>query len=256
MSAIVTWTKRFIKHSISAECMIDTVKRGFRNPKTIPSYLIAKLLPASLLKEARNHQTNWKKEGDYITFRESGFAGGTKSRPEFCARNYYEISQMQELLDKHNISAGISAELGAGYGRLSPWISQFSTEHYGFEPNRDAISEAKRLYPEKKWVQQKIQNITPGQVEFDLIVTWTVLQHIPPEEIQTVVDNIVDISSDGAHLVFCEKTQGEPGTHTWPRSTAKYEDILGDVTHIESHPRDLEPSYLDHGGEVMFFTVS
>lgn len=236
--------------------MTKRLKKGLKNPKEAFSFILGKAIPIPILEEARQYSSSWEDHGDYITFEQGGFAGGANDRPEFSARNYYEITQLRSLLEEYDVSVTRSAEVGCGYGRLSPWIADFSTQHYGIEPNKTQVEKARELYPDCKWVESTAQDLSFDDSYFNLIVTWTVLQHIPPESIQGAVQQIERVSADQGYIILCEETKGEAGVNTWPRSTTEYSDLFASFSLEQTRDRLLEPTFLDHGGEIMVFKNS
>ena len=235
--------------------MFDALREGVFNPDKILPFLLAKTVPYSVLDRAKEMKPIWQDMGDFYTFTEGGFVGGAKDRAGFCARNYYEISQCINMLDKHDIYPALSIEIGSGYGRLSPWIAQRSSQHYGIEPNKIAYERAKALYPDISWVQGKIQDIDIKD-EADLIVSWTVLQHIPPTMIDKSIFKIVQLLSDEGYLLICEETEGQSGRHTWPRSIETYRNMFDRYDVLEIQERQLEPTAEYGGGNVILFKVS
>lgn len=233
--------------------MAKYLKKGRENPEKALSFILGKAIPGPILEEARQYSSSWEDHGDYITFREGGFAGGANDRPEFSARNYYEITQIRSLLEEHDVSATRSAEVGCGYGRLSPWIADFSTQHYGIDPNETQIEKARELYPDCEWVESTAQDLPFDDGYFDLIITWTVLQHIPPELLREAVRQIERVSADQGYVILCEETEGEAGVNTWPRSPAEYSDLFASFSLERTEDRLLEPTFPDQGGEIMVF---
>lgn len=234
--------------------MIDKIRKGIRNPNDALVYLLRQTIPASTLERAQNGHPKWTKKEDFYTFQEGGFAGGTGDRPVFCARNFYEIRQLRKIVG--DIAPTTSAEIGSGYGRLSPWIAQFSSEHYGFEPNTKACNKAKMLYPNIQWRNEKIQGVSAENYNVDLIVTWTVLQHIPPSSIHEAIEKIKSMVSEQSYILICEETEGEAGSHTWPRDVEKYNELFNEHELLEVQTRELEPGYESHAGEIMIFERS
>lgn len=233
--------------------MAKLLKKRRKWPREALPFVLGKVIPGPVLEAARQYSSSWEDRGEYITFRHGGFAGGTSDRPEFSARNYYEITQLRSLLEEYDVSATRSAEVGCGYGRLSPWIADFSTQHYGIDPNETQIEKARTLYPDCRWVESTAQDLPFDDGHFDLVVTWTVLQHIPPESIRKAIRQIERVSADRGRVILCEETEGEAGVNTWPRSTAEYSDLFASFSLVETRDRDLEPTFPDHGGEIMVF---
>jgi SAM-dependent methyltransferase len=233
--------------------MIKKVIKGLKEPNKMLPYILGRSLSSSTLERAQQKQTRWKKEGGYYTFEIGGFAGGTEDRPEFAARNYYEISTLRQVMMENNISVERAAEIGSGYGRLAPWISDFSSEYVGIEPNERAIERAKDLYPDLAWRNSRLQDLDCEGQDFDLTVTWTVLQHIPPEDIEQVVRKIRSMTAQQGQILICEETQGGEGSHTWPRSPERYDELFGSWNRKVTKERVLEPTYSEHGGKIMLY---
>lgn len=88
-------------------------------------------------------------------------------------------------------------------------------------------------------------------------MTWTVLQHIRPAQIDTAAAEILRVLAPGATLLICEETRDPAGSggHTWHRSVASYEQMLsplrlarhGSIDAIAAIPGMQSP------GEVMVF---
>ena len=234
--------------------MIELIKKGVRSPRDVPPYIMAKILPSSILKRTYDFQSSAIEGDGFYTFEEGGFAGGANTRAEFAAKNYYEVSQIQNVLENIGMDLDNSLEVGAGYGRLSPWIADFSNTHLGIDPNRDAINKARRQYPKLDFEECLIQDFSVNNGPFDLVVTWTVLQHIPPGSIQDAVTTIQSVSSTPSYILVCEETSPEAGNdHTWPRSVNEYNDLFEGQELVEVQNRELEPTYRHQGGKIILF---
>jgi hypothetical protein len=63
---------------------------------------------------------------------------------------------------------------------------------------------------------------------FELVVTWTVLQHIWPERIDRATAELMRMLSSDATVLLCEATRHPNGTcgHTWDRTVSDYEQLL------------------------------
>jgi 2-polyprenyl-3-methyl-5-hydroxy-6-metoxy-1,4-benzoquinol methylase len=233
--------------------MLELFKKGIKNPKRIPPFLLAKVLPASMLHRAQTHTVRYKKEDGFATFVQGGFAGGTSDRIEFAARNYYEISTLIDIINEHCRDVNQSIEIGCGYGRLSPWIAELSDHHVGLDANREVISRAEELYPDIEWVPERIQDYPAPDVGFDLVVTWTVLQHVPPESIEETVKQIQDLLNENGTVIICEETKRAAGEVTWPRSIQQYDTLFERLRLVDTWERILEPTYQGHAGNILLF---
>lgn len=230
---------------------MNKISKALKNPNKALGFVLSKILTNKAIKEAEKHKkaSLWYKESNLYTFKFGGFAGNTSNRAEFSARNYYEITQINQILRENELNPARSLEIGAGYGRLSSWISDFSNNHHSLEPNKDAAKIGEKLYPEITWYTDTIQNSELNQ-SYDLIVTWTVLQHIPPSEISKVVTKIQKYGKENGYLLICEETEEDRKTqHTWPRSVKEYKNLFNKYKLIDKEKRNLEHN--KDGGTVM-----
>lgn len=224
----------------NAPIRADLVKKALRNPELIPSYLLGRLFPDS------RWGPNWRREGGYVVFDDGGFAGGDPSRPELSTRIYREVQQLGELLPEERFDR--SLEIGCGYGRLSGWIAAHADEAVGVDPNERAIEVARTMHPELAFEATGADEIPFPDDHFDLLVSWAVLQHVPPESIEAVADEISRVLDEDATMVLCEMTSGESGRSNWVRSPAEYESLFDPFEIRTRVERAAEPTfdYADH----------
>lgn len=213
----------------------DLVKKGLRNPRQVPPFLLGQLFPNS------NWAPNWRREDGYVMFEDGGFAGGSPSRPELSARIYREVQQLREVLADTQYER--SLEIGSGYGRLSGWIADHADEAVGVDPNEEAIKIARTMYPEITFHVMGAEDLPFPDDHFDLFVSWSVLQHVPPESIGGVAAEVRRVLTDDATVVLCEKTRGDPGRTSWVRSTAEYESLFAPCELRTRAKRPGEPTF-------------
>jgi ubiquinone/menaquinone biosynthesis C-methylase UbiE len=145
------------------------------------------------------------------------------------ARHNYETTYIRELLRGKQI--GRSLEIGSGYGRLTPTIAEFSTQHTAIDINPDALAKALQAYPEHDFLVASATSLPFSDSQFDLVTTWTVLQHIPPDRIEAACAELRRVLSAGGMLLLCEETRlanQSPGrrAHTWHRHPDAYRAML------------------------------
>lgn len=194
--------------------MRTLIKKGIKNPQKIPPYLIGKLFPSL----TRSH---WR-SGDEVRFREGGYVTHANNRPEFAASIYYELGFFEEVLPDDNFSHVL--EVGCGYGRLSPWISEYASDYVGIDINAEALNMASNLHPNLSFQEDNIAEITFDKNSFDLVVSNTVLHHIPPDVFQDAVSNISRIITANGTFCMAGVTEGPGNNKTWVRSEKEYED--------------------------------
>jgi SAM-dependent methyltransferase len=164
----------------------------------------------------------WKRQGDFVTFAWDGFVDAP-SLPLLFARHHYETSLIRRLLgDQH---ARRSLELGCGYGRLSPTFASLSARHTAIDINSEALAAASAAYPQLDFQLFGGAELPFADSTFDLVVTWTVLQHIPPERVDGVLAEIMRVRAPEGRLLLCEETRDPGGKtrHSWHREPSFYE---------------------------------
>jgi ubiquinone/menaquinone biosynthesis C-methylase UbiE len=163
-----------------------------------------------------------------ITFREAGFVAAD-SPALLLARHNYEVACIRGLLRGKKISR--SLEIGCGYGRLTPTFAEFSAEHTPVDINPDAVAKARRAYPDYDFRVASATDLPFPDREFDLVTTWTVLQHIPPDRIGIACAELRRVLAPGGMLLLCEETRfaDKPlghRPHTWHRHSEEYQQLF------------------------------
>lgn len=122
--------------------------------------------------------------------------------PQFSARLFNEVQLLKDVLK--NSFYRKSLELGCGYGRLTPWIAQYSKLHYAIEPEVKLLNASKQLYPSVKFYRAQVQQMPFPKNYFDLCVSWTVLQHIPPNNLSKVAMEMKRVCKSTATIILAE----------------------------------------------------
>lgn len=225
---------------------VDLVGKGLRNPRHVPPFVLGTVFPDSAW------GPNWRESNGVITFEDGGFAGGDPSRPELSARIYREARQLDDLVGDRQYSR--SLEIGCGYGRLAGWIAAYAGDSVGIDPDGAALRTARTHYPDVGFVESVAQNLPFEDDSFDLLVSWGVLQHVPPADIDRVTREIRRVSTADATVVLCEMTSGEPGRASWPRSRTVYERLLAPLEFVDRTDRPAERTftYARHADTMVF----
>jgi len=196
--------------------------------------------------------SGWELTSDGVIFRMGGFSSGIQSRSQYSARLYYESTQLRRNISAHTDKPKLGIELGCGYGRLTPHIDKEITDVVGFDINEDALNKARQFYPEIKFQKNTADQIPLKTNKANVVVTWTVLQHIPDDSLKDLVEEIERVISADAVLIFCEKTQGTSEGATIVRSIQDYDNIFSEFRLYHTESRKTEPG-CDHQGTVMIF---
>jgi ubiquinone/menaquinone biosynthesis C-methylase UbiE len=178
--------------------------------------------------------------GEFFTFKEHGFAAAP-SIPLLIARHYYEITYIANALENVKRIGNImhnGLEIGCGYGRLSPYIADHLNLYLGIDINKDSINSARKTYPKLSFVEASATSIPCADRRFDVVITWTVLQHIPPQAIGRAIDEIRRVVDPGGALILCEATRyperTKPRAHTQDRSEAFYRQAFAPMSLLRS----------------------
>lgn len=216
--------------------LLQLIKKGLSNPTRVPGYILGKIFPGSRFGGSVNH-----KQGN-ITFKMGGFASA-KSRPLLLTRHNYELLYIQEYLSGKEFEK--SLEIGCGYGRLSPIFAQFADSNFAIDINKDAVNIAQIHHPNIDFAVQNATDIDFPDDNFDLVTTWIILQHIPPEHIDDAISEITRVLSDDGILLMCEATRypDQSDGHTWDRAVEEYEDKFSSL-------RLKDQSYIDEIDEL------
>lgn len=221
------------------------VRRALADPSRIPPYLSRKTLGKIF---PRSRWATWglnviKRDG-LVTFRNGNFVAGPENRPEFCARQYHELSTLsaaiRRYIDGETVSAAL--EIGCGYGRLTPWIAGFVDEMHAIDPDEWALEQVERLYPEIATEQKTAGSMSFPEDRFDLVVSWTVLQHVSEEDIERTTTRINEVLGPGCIALITESVGEYDGPKTWGRSESEYARLL-DMELVHSVPKPVERTF-------------
>jgi ubiquinone/menaquinone biosynthesis C-methylase UbiE len=165
----------------------------------------------------------WKRQGPHVTFEWDGFVAAP-SIPMLFARHRYEMAVIEEVLtDKVSENC---LEYGCGFGRLSPIFARHARRHTAIDINPSAVQAAAVAYPDLRFDTYDGHRLPFEAATFDLVVTWTVVQHIPPSRIDEALADILRVLQPGGRILLCEETRlvGQRSRHAWHRAPDFYEE--------------------------------
>jgi SAM-dependent methyltransferase len=186
--------------------------------------------------------------------------------PAFALRTYLEQAELRRYLTRAAAGRrlGRAAELGCGYGRLLPVLSEFSDRVTGFERQPEFVALAAKLHPSREIV--RIGSLTRLPVPdgvFDFLMTFTVLQHLTDRVAARAAAELGRLRAPGGHVLICEETDeghrggdvgDDDGICTIGRSVERYAALLSPLRLLETSPRVIEPTYArDDVGTYMLF---
>lgn len=232
----------------NADARVGHLGAGRRGPRRIGLAIWRRLNPSS------TRGLTWKRQGDHITFDWAGFVAAP-SIPLLFARHHYETQVIRDVLAERPVTR--SLEFGCGYGRLTPTFAALSQQHTAIDINDEALAAARAAYPDLDFQLSEGGRLPFDDDSFDLVVSWTVLQHVRPDLIDGVLDDILRVLRPGGRILMCEETRNPGGQtrHSWHRERRFYEERLAPLTLTHA-------SYIDaidrvpglvSPGEVMLF---
>ena len=185
-----------------------------------------------------------KRDGEYVTFSPGGFVFSPSGRPDFSAKTYYEVREIRDLLNEYSDSSRFvnSLEVGCGYGRLSPWIAEHAERSWAIDPDREALREASRNHPSIVFRRAGVQDMPFEDNQFDLLVSWTVLQHVPEKNIGRATQEIRRVVRDSGVVILAEDTKSGSSDTRWGRSKPRYEELLL-MKLVDSRPKPVERTF-------------
>ena len=157
--------------------------------------------------------------------------------PTALNRTYLEHRQLRKILMALSLrhEFDVAVELGMGYGRMTPVIAEFAQRTIGFEREPELRQIAASLLSNVQCpALDYLSELPIVSSSVDLVVTWTVLQHLHQDEVLRTIDEINRITKKDSLVVFCEHTAPTPAQTTDKsqhvcigRSVAEYNAILG-----------------------------
>jgi SAM-dependent methyltransferase len=175
--------------------------------------------------------------------------------PRAMLRAYLEQRDVRELCASVIARARVpsACDVGCGFGRLTPVLTEFAEQVVGFEREPDLLRIAQSLQPSIDFRPiDALSQLPTGDQSFAFGLVFTVLQHVPEPEVRTVIDELRRIVTPSGHLLLCEETDGalEAGDrtqaylgYTCGRPVATYQAWLAPWKLVATRPRSIEPDY-------------
>jgi SAM-dependent methyltransferase len=177
----------------------------------------------------------------------------------FAARCYLEQAEVRRYLRRaaEEIELRDLADVGCGFGRLTPVLAEFGRA-VGFEREPAFVAQARALWPGLAFHEVRELSRLPARGgSFDLVMTFTVLQHLIDREALRVIKELKSVVRRPGFVLLCEETDPEhqSGDATDPRARVTigrpvecYEALLSPLRLVESSPRMIEPTYRRQDG--------
>ena len=175
--------------------------------------------------------------------------------PAFALRTYLEQAEVRRYLGRAagGRTLARAAEVGCGYGRLLPVLSEFAERVTGFERQPEFAAEAAKLHPTREIVRvESLARLPSPDRAFDFVLTFTVLQHLTDRVAALAAAEVRRILAPGGHVLLCEETderhragdvEDDDGICTIGRGVDRYAALFAPLRLLETSPRVIEPTY-------------
>ena len=184
----------------------------------------------------------------------------------FAARTYIEHRDLRRVITHAlgHATVARAAEFGAGFSRITPVLTEYALSVTGFEREAAFVAESKSLFPDISFDHvESLATVPAPDAAFDLVLTFTVLQHLTDDTLCLVASEIRRVLRPSGVLILCEETDAfqrtgdvsDPnGICTIGRSVGTYEKLFLPLALSATHPRRIEPTYTRSGvGTYMTF---
>lgn len=239
-------------HTVCMASLTARLTKLAREPGRIPRAITRRVVPRSAFLGS-----DWVhlKDGS-VTFRERGFVAAN-GPATLLARHNFELRAITRELAGIHVER--SLEIGCGFGRLSHVIAEHSGSHTAVDINDEALNLARRTYKGVEFEYGSATALPVATGTIGLLVTWTVLQHIRPDDIVGACREILRVLAPEAVVLICEETAWPEasGGHTWHRTIHDYESLLSPLT-LDRHSPITEIASvpgMETPGEVMVFNL-
>jgi SAM-dependent methyltransferase len=147
---------------------------------------------------------------------------------------------------------------------MSMVLTEFASEVVAFEREPSLASPGAALLPNIEFrVIETLRTLPAIDGEFDLAMTFTVLQHLSDEDAEFALNGIKRIIRPDGWLLICEETdegliRDDPAASMFliGRRIAWYRQQLEPMVLLTAVPRAIEPGYArEHVGDLMLFAM-
>jgi len=174
--------------------------------------------------------------------------------PGAILRNYVEQRDVRACLLAAAVHGPIrrAADVGCGYGRLTPVLSEVASEVWGLEREALFVDEAKRLQPKAQFLQvESLERLPLPDNSVDFAMTFTVMQHMRKQNAIAVCIELKRIAQHGFVLVVEETdptladddSDSGGGGVTIGRSVDTYREWMRPFELVLQRAREIEPGY-------------
>lgn len=133
--------------------------------------------------------------------------------PTILRRSFVEQSFLRYVLKSFfsDKRAKNSVDFGSGFGRMLGVLQEFTEcDVYAVERESELINISTSLNPDVRHIQ--VDSLSEGETDLtdgciNLLMTWTVLQHLHSDELLGAIHEIKRITAKYSIVVLCEETE-------------------------------------------------
>jgi ubiquinone/menaquinone biosynthesis C-methylase UbiE len=158
------------------------------------------------------------------------------SSEKFEKKSIEAFNLLSGFILDHDLKGSKALDFGCGIGRLTGVLVSSYKDVYGIDIIEWAIKEAEKRCGKAEFKIFDGERIPFDDLFFDLVVCWTVLQHIPPEEIVGICREIARVVSEKGKVILYENvsTYLSDKEHIWFRDDLVYRGLFPDFSCINS----------------------
>lgn len=169
--------------------------------------------------------------------------------PDLAVRTVYEARLLQRAFRTClTFEADVGAEIGCGYGRLTPVLADFCHSVVGFEREPLLVQKATAIHRDASFVRvPNLWSLPVPASSIDVLFSFTVLQHMSTEHVGSTLREVDRVLSDRGVAVLVEadgdtdeSTIDHDRLFTIGRPTEFYLKLLPNFQLVTALPRVLE----------------
>jgi ubiquinone/menaquinone biosynthesis C-methylase UbiE len=162
---------------------------------------------------------------NYIKFNYGGFKEDSRI-PQVLAATHSQVRTIEQIVNKTEIEIRNGVDLGCGYGRLTPWISDLCETQFALDANMKGLRKINENYENIRTISANTQCLPLHSDCFDFIFTGTVLQHMNEDQVKKTINEMKRISINNSMIIINERTQGPITNKHWPRKKEEYDELF------------------------------
>lgn len=176
------------------------------------------------------------------------------SPQQLDAQTHAARGLMLEVCKPYFFSGKRVLDFGCGWGRMAPVFREMGCTVEGADFAQWAIKTAQGLWPRVRFHRLTRARLPFPDAYFDGVLSWTVLQHVPPEELPSVCAELVRVVQPArGHVVLYENCSKIPDkAHVWFRQPEEYVKLFRGMRPTERRIiEDLDGTGEQHAVVVM-----